>query len=84
MLDWWGHGRSQIPDATGSCCGVEGLERELVDILKYYGWLDEGATPLALAGISLGGGIMLRFAANYPNKISRLTLVCRYAQKLRF
>jgi len=80
VLDWWGHGRSGIPDSTGDCRGVEGLEEELVDVLKYYGWLDEGAPALAIAGISLGGGIALRFAGNYPEKVSRLTLVCRFVQ----
>lgn len=59
---------------------MEGLEEELVDVLNYYGWLDKGAPALAIAGISLGGGIALRFAGHYPDKVSRLALVCRFVQ----
>ena len=70
LLDWLGHGRTPTHPRAMT---VENLLLQLETVLARVGW-DKGP-KLAIAGCSLGGGVMLRFAAKHPERVARLNLV---------
>lgn len=71
IIDWHGHGRSKYPAEK---LHVDTLEEQLKGILHFYGW-DHGR-PLIFAGISLGGGMLLRFASGNPDRVGKVMLIC--------
>jgi pimeloyl-ACP methyl ester carboxylesterase len=73
LLDWFGHGRSHA-SCPSEQLRVDALEEQLTRVLAHYGW-DTGQ-PLVFAGISLGGGIALRYFDRNPQRVGRMLLVC--------
>lgn len=65
-----GYGQSDKPDITYSLDFY-------VDFLRE--WMKQlGLDQVHLVGLSLGGGIAIRFATMYPDKVDRLVLVAPY------
>jgi pimeloyl-ACP methyl ester carboxylesterase len=73
-----GYGKSDKPDITYSLDFYVGFLKEWVEHL--------GLNRIRLVGLSLGGGIAIRFAAMYPGKVDRLVLAAPYGifNKLKF
>ena len=68
-LDWPGYGLSQAPNNPDS-----------IDVLYYYQIFTEFVATLdlktmSILGNSVGGNIAARFAANFPDQVSKLVLV---------
>jgi len=63
-----GHGRS--PGTPGGDYSLEGMVRGIVDFLDR-----RGVRQAALAGNSLGGGLALMLARDYPERVSALVLL---------
>lgn len=65
--DLLGHGRSEKPRADYSVAGYANAMRDLLSVLEI-----ESAT---VVGHSLGGGVAMQFAYQYPERCERLVLV---------
>ena len=66
--DLFGHGASDAPpDIDYSLGGHAGTLRDLLDVLGYH--------RVTIVGHSLGGGIALSFAYNYPARVRRMALI---------
>jgi NTE family protein len=67
--DLFGHGESDAPTGTDyySPSGHAGMLRDLLDVL--------GHDQVTVVGHSLGGGVALSFAYNYPARINRMALI---------
>lgn len=65
--DLLGHGRSDKPRADYSVAGYANAMRDLLSVL--------GVDRVTAVGHSLGGGVALQFAYQYPDRCERLVLV---------
>jgi len=65
--DLLGHGRSAKPRADYSVAGYANGVRDLLTVL--------GVDKVTVVGHSLGGGVALQFAYQYPERVARLCLV---------
>jgi pimeloyl-ACP methyl ester carboxylesterase len=66
--DLFGHGESDAPTGIDySPAGHAGTLRDLLDVL--------GHQRVAIVGHSLGGGIAMSFAYNYPARVHRMALI---------
>jgi EmrB/QacA subfamily drug resistance transporter len=67
--DLFGHGESDAPSGIDyySPSGHAGTLRDLLDVL--------GHDQVTVVGHSLGGGIALSFAYNYPERVHRMALI---------
>jgi EmrB/QacA subfamily drug resistance transporter len=67
--DLFGHGESDAPSGIDyySPSGHAGALRDLLDVL--------GHDQVTIVGHSLGGGIALSFAYNYPERVHRMALI---------
>lgn len=65
--DLLGHGRSDKPRADYSIAGYANAMRDLLTVLR--------VRSVTVAGHSLGGGIAMQFAYQYPQMTQRLVLV---------
>lgn len=69
--DHLGHGESDVPDGPYT---IERLAGELATLLD-----DLGIERAHHGGVSLGGMVALQFAADYPERVDRLAVVCSSA-----
>lgn len=65
--DLLGHGRSDKPRADYSVAGYANAMRDLISVLD--------VDRVTIIGHSLGGGVALQFAYQYPDRCERLVLV---------
>jgi EmrB/QacA subfamily drug resistance transporter len=66
--DLFGHGESEAPTGIDySPAGHAGTLRDLLDVL--------GHERVAIVGHSLGGGVAISFAYNYPERVRRMALI---------
>src|SRR6202789_4735000 len=65
--DLLGHGRSDKPRADYSVAGYANGMRDLLSVL--------GVDRVTVVGHSLGGGVAMQFAYQYPERCERLVLV---------
>ena len=65
--DLLGHGRSDKPRADYSVAAYANAMRDLVGVL--------GIERVTVVGHSLGGGVAMQFAYQYPERVERLVLV---------
>lgn len=65
--DLLGHGRSDRPRADYSVAAYANAMRDLLSLL--------GVTRVTVVGHSLGGGVAMQFAYQYPERCERLVLV---------
>ena len=66
--DLFGHGESDAPPGIDySPAGHAGMLRDLLDVL--------GHDQVTVVGHSLGGGIAISFAYNYPERVHRIALI---------
>jgi pimeloyl-ACP methyl ester carboxylesterase len=65
--DLLGHGRSDKPRADYSVAGYANAMRDLLSVL--------GIERVTVVGHSLGGGVAMQFAYQYPERCERLVLV---------
>ncbi|MDG3011687.1 alpha/beta hydrolase [Rhodococcus sp. D2-41] len=65
--DLLGHGRSDKPRADYSIAAYANGMRDLMDVL--------GIDRATLVGHSLGGGVAMQFAYQYPDRVERIVLV---------
>jgi pimeloyl-ACP methyl ester carboxylesterase len=65
--DLLGHGRSEKPRADYSVAGYANAMRDLLSVL--------GIERATVVGHSLGGGVAMQFAYQYPDRCERLVLV---------
>jgi len=66
--DLLGHGQSAKPRADYSIAGYANGVRDLLTVL--------GIDRVTVVGHSLGGGVALQFAYQFPERVERLCLVC--------
>jgi pimeloyl-ACP methyl ester carboxylesterase len=66
--DLLGHGRSDKPRADYSLAAYANGLRDLLDVL--------GIERATFVGHSLGGGVAMQFAYQFPKRVERLVLVC--------
>lgn len=72
MPDLRGHGQSQsTPTATGFRYTLEVFSKDILAVLDGIG----EQRPVVFGGISIGAGIGITFAANFPERTSRLVSV---------
>ena len=67
MLDCRGHGASDKPAGPYT---IEAFADDLAEVLDQVGW-----DAAAVAGASMGGGVVLAFAAAYPARVRGLGLI---------
>ena len=65
--DLLGHGRSDKPRADYSVAGYANAMRDLLSVL--------GVEHATVVGHSLGGGVAMQFAYQYPDRCERLVLI---------
>jgi pimeloyl-ACP methyl ester carboxylesterase len=66
--DLFGHGESDAPPGIDySPAGHAGMLRDMLDVL--------GQEQVTIVGHSLGGGIAISFAYNYPERVHRIALI---------
>lgn len=71
QYDHLGHGESAVPDGPYT---IDRLAAELATLLD-----ELGIERAHHAGVSLGGMVALQFAADYPDRVDRLVVVCSSA-----
>lgn len=73
LVDWPRHGHSPTADELGVQNSADGFLDALLMLIDSVGW--ECGPPLAVAGVSLGAALAMRFAVARPERVARLTLV---------
>ena len=71
--DLRGFGRSE-PKPVDAARGMRDLSDDLRDLIKALGYAED--RKIHLVGWSLGGGVVMQYAIDYPEEVASLTLSC--------
>jgi pimeloyl-ACP methyl ester carboxylesterase len=71
--DLRGFGRSE-PKPVDATRGMRDLSDDLRDLIKALGYAED--RKVHLVGWSLGGGVVMQYAIDYPEEVASLTLSC--------
>jgi pimeloyl-ACP methyl ester carboxylesterase len=71
--DLRGFGRSE-PKPVDATRGMRDLSDDLYDLMKALGYAED--QKVHLVGWSLGGGVVMQYAIDYPEEVASLTLSC--------
>jgi pimeloyl-ACP methyl ester carboxylesterase len=72
-FDLRGFGRSE-PKPVDAARGLRDLADDLRDLIKALGYAED--RKIHLVGWSLGGGVLIQYAIDYPEEVASLTLSC--------
>lgn len=81
-FDWSGHGRNPVP-MSGDVGSVEGTTRLLVgETLRVIDAVADGPAPVALLGHSMATDLLVRTAAEAPERVGPVVLISAFSQAI--